>query len=304
MTTAYSSLLALIFLFAVSCSGMQKANLTYKFEPGKVTEYLVSTNSSSDITVKDIPEEQAKRLGKNVIKDFIKVDLKSDLNQKIESVQNSAATIFSTHVVKESRITQNGKTSEQKSGQEVSNQIKISPNGELVKPDENSSSNEKEEGNSASSSQIFPQITLPGKETTPGTSWTGDINLPVSMKNQFTLFFLKGKINYKFQKIESFQGVKCALITYEGDLTPELPLAGKRILQIKGAGKLNGKVYFDLAKGEIAQNNKTLKYNTEFGKKPDLKDGRPIPTLITDTSMDAKIERVVKQDGGKTEKRN
>ena len=222
--------------------------LEYKFNPGETASYKTNMNMEFQLPMPNIIPMAAK---KGDITTALNMD--SSFNREITQVKDGNATVATTVRIEKLNLSLNGKdiSPEIPAGFEKKIVFTATPQGKILDPgNEANSQDEKAEGFSAS--YIFFQgwISLPEKAIRPGDQWKGETDTAIGGKS--LTFRLKGPVNYKFDGMTVYKGVKCAQINFDGEYKTESQIKAKGIeMDMSATAKLTGKAYFDLKNGRV-----------------------------------------------------
>lgn len=251
--------------------------LEYKFKPGETTSYKSNMNMEFQLPMPNIIPFAVK---KEDITTALNLD--NSFNREITQVQNGNATIATTIRIEKLKLSLNGKdiSPEIPAGFEKKIVFTTDSHGKILDTgSEAGGQDEKTDGISASYVFFQGWISLPERAIKPGEGWKGETDTNIGGRS--LTFRLKGPINYKFEGMTLYKGIKCAQIGFDGDYKTESLLKAKGFeMDMNANAKLTGKAYFDPNKGKIIL--LTREINMDISKK--------IPLTNTNLSGNAKYQ--------------
>jgi hypothetical protein len=271
----------LLFPGLTSCSSRQTVPLTYKFEAGRVTRYKNITKVDVRTGAENAPEEFMEKLEQSTTQ----INAETIVERSITDFTGNKATISLVNRNLGGRMVVGGKETIIAADQKKSEAIwfEMDSSGKILQM----VLNEKEYGQEFAlrkeeQIKMLQQVVLPNKKVKPGYQWTENFTTPLGLGA--VELFIGGKIIYKYNGLEEFNGDECAVIEFGGDLHP----LGDNQFSRKESnfnGKMTGKIYFDTSAGEIASyvQNYSLQYEAYVGEQNMQQSlmGAPVKIMTT-----------------------
>jgi len=249
--------------------------LEYKFVQGGTSVYKTNT----DIGI-SFDSGMARALR---VKDIV-VTLESDSTREVSNVKGNQATIVFIDTIKGANFSVEGKTvsPDIPVGLETKTIIETAQNGRILNIE--SAKRDVDIDKIRSRFTFFRGwIVFPDKAIKPGHTWKDKIDVDLEVKYFKTR--LKGDVEYKFERFETYRGTKCALITFTGKYNTEATVGKKNKVIFNAVNNLKGKLHFDIEGGEAL-----LLY-----REIDLNMTKQVPFLNVKISLDGKYKIVTEK---------
>lgn len=239
----------------VKILGMEPA---YQFIENRTTEYDVKTTMDLHVETENVPPVLADKFKGQEMSSIIT----QEVTRVVKSSTGNIGTLDFVGRMKNMTLTIAGAPVDMGgTGKESNVELKVTPSGEIMETRDIS------DGEALKSSLEITQLfRFPGKAIKPGATWSSDVSIylyPGTEKSQ--KMELRGKLNYKFEKMEKYKKSPCILISFSGDLEPIF--SGESTFSKEGAATCSGSFHFDTDKGEIVDSHNQIEITTSINLK-------------------------------------
>lgn len=243
---------ALIFLYPAIKSAIIGISLEYQFAEGKQILYdsitkIETTYSAAENNINNFPANQQAE-----IQSLITLEV-----SKSDEIEKEVVLLYTSEIKKMFLSTDGQKQEIEDSfiNETQTTVLKLADNGRIIE-------NQTPDGSSKQPFMINSLLLqaiplLPDKPVKTGESWQEPVHMDLDMKTLILPF--KGVVNCSLERIEEINDNKCAVIAIKGSIETD-PEKIKEEPSLYKSAELNleGKILFDMAKGEVMLSNRNF----------------------------------------------